>query len=231
MVVAATRIASTGSLQAGPALERRGTLSDKDLQAVDHARSSCSCRFEEVRPAGPVHHVDYQASGTQFIGPDRKCLERDPRVVEADGCAVDHDVGHLREPRRRARRAARRAPRRVPASGSRSPPQPPRRPSAPTRRPAPAPPAPRIRTVFPARRDRKRGAAVRERPCSRRRSPRPRTSACSPRRSPRAASDARSATASAACLCGIVTLTPRKPAAGSARTVSANSSGGSGRRR
>ncbi len=47
----------------------------------------------------------------------------------------------------------------------------------------------------------------------------------------RAASDARSASASAACLCGIVTLTPRKPAAGSARTVSANSSGGSGSRR
>ena len=45
------------------------------------------------------------------------------------------------------------------------------------------------------------------------------------------ASDARSATASAACLCGIVTLTPRKPAAGSARTLSANSSGGSGSRR
>ena len=40
-----------------------------------------------------------------------------------------------------------------------------------------------------------------------------------------------SASASAACLCGIVTLTPRKPAAGSARTVSANSSGGSGSRR
>jgi hypothetical protein len=44
----------------------------------------------------------------------------------------------------------------------------------------------------------------------------------------RAAALASSATASAACLCGIVTLTPRKPAAGSARTVSANSSGGSG---
>jgi hypothetical protein len=39
------------------------------------------------------------------------------------------------------------------------------------------------------------------------------------------------ASASAASLCGIVTFTPRKPAAGSARTVSANASGGSGSRR
>jgi hypothetical protein len=43
-----------------------------------------------------------------------------------------------------------------------------------------------------------------------------------------AAGLATSASASAASLCGIVTLTPRKPAAGSARTVSSNSSGGSG---
>jgi hypothetical protein len=39
---------------------------------------------------------------------------------------------------------------------------------------------------------------------------------------------ASSAIASAACLCGIVTLIPRKPAAGSALTVSAKRSGGSG---
>ncbi len=39
---------------------------------------------------------------------------------------------------------------------------------------------------------------------------------------------ASSASASAASLCGIVTLMPRKPAAGSARTVSAKRSGGSG---
>ena len=42
---------------------------------------------------------------------------------------------------------------------------------------------------------------------------------------------AASASASAASLCGIVTLSPRKPAAGSARTVSAKRSGGSGSRR
>ncbi len=42
---------------------------------------------------------------------------------------------------------------------------------------------------------------------------------------------ASSASASAASLCGIVTLIPRKPAAGSARTVSAKRSGGSGSRR
>jgi hypothetical protein len=47
----------------------------------------------------------------------------------------------------------------------------------------------------------------------------------------RAVGVASSASASAAPLCGIVTLTPRKPAAGSALTVSANSSGGSGSRR
>ena len=46
----------------------------------------------------------------------------------------------------------------------------------------------------------------------------------------RASSVALLASCSAACLCGIVTLAPRKPAAGSARTVSANSSGGTGRR-
>ena len=45
-----------------------------------------------------------------------------------------------------------------------------------------------------------------------------------------AAGVAASASASAASLCGIVTFAPRKPAAGSARTVSANSSGGTGRR-
>jgi hypothetical protein len=43
-----------------------------------------------------------------------------------------------------------------------------------------------------------------------------------------AVSVASSASSSAASLCGIVTLIPRKPAAGSARTVSANRSGGSG---
>ena len=37
-----------------------------------------------------------------------------------------------------------------------------------------------------------------------------------------------SASASADCLCGIVTLMPRNPAAGSARTVSAKRAGGSG---
>ncbi len=36
--------------------------------------------------------------------------------------------------------------------------------------------------------------------------------------------------AAAASLCGIVTFAPANPAAGSARTVSANSSGGTGRR-
>ena len=44
----------------------------------------------------------------------------------------------------------------------------------------------------------------------------------------RAASDALSARTSAACLCGIVTLTPRKPAPGKARTVSEKRSGGIG---
>jgi hypothetical protein len=43
-----------------------------------------------------------------------------------------------------------------------------------------------------------------------------------------AASVALPASASAASLCGIVTLTPRKPAAGSALTVSAKRCGGSG---
>jgi hypothetical protein len=40
---------------------------------------------------------------------------------------------------------------------------------------------------------------------------------------------ARSANPSAACLCGTVTFTPRNPAAGRALTVSASSSGGTGR--
>jgi hypothetical protein len=44
----------------------------------------------------------------------------------------------------------------------------------------------------------------------------------------RAVSVASSARASAAYLCGIVTLTPRKPSSGSARTVSAKRSGGTG---
>ena len=44
----------------------------------------------------------------------------------------------------------------------------------------------------------------------------------------RAAGEARSAIASAACLCGIVTLAPTNPDAGSARTVSPSSSGGTG---
>ena len=38
------------------------------------------------------------------------------------------------------------------------------------------------------------------------------------------------ASASAASLCGMVTLAPTKPACGSARTVSANRCGGTGRR-
>src|ERR671922_278391 len=60
------------------------------------AGSSRSCRFEESRLAGPVHHVNDQASGIQFIGGQGECLERGVGVVEADGCAVDHDVGRLR---------------------------------------------------------------------------------------------------------------------------------------
>ena len=94
----------------------------------------------------------------------------------------------------------------------------------------PAPPAPRISAV-PRGRDRKHPQQLRGRPCCRPRS-RP-SSNVSVLAAPIAARRVGrpSATASAACLCGIVTLTPRKPAAGSARTVSANSSGGSGSRR
>ena len=46
----------------------------------------------------------------------------------------------------------------------------------------------------------------------------------------RAVSEAWSAIASATSLCGIVTFAPRKPAAPSARPVSAKSSGGTGSR-
>jgi hypothetical protein len=45
----------------------------------------------------------------------------------------------------------------------------------------------------------------------------------------RATSLALSATARAASLCGIVTFAPRKPDPGSARTVSSNRGGGTGR--
>lgn len=46
----------------------------------------------------------------------------------------------------------------------------------------------------------------------------------------RAAAVDASASASAASLCGIVTLAPTNPAAGSPRTVSSKTSGGTGRR-
>ena len=56
----------------------------------------------------PVDHVHHRASGTQFIGLEGQRLERLLRVVEADGRAVDDDVGRFGASRRR--RTRRRAP-------------------------------------------------------------------------------------------------------------------------
>src|SRR3954469_12654933 len=226
----------------GPDLKAPRALADEDLETVDAPAAPALGLPQELGAAVPIHQVDHARVFLEVIGVYRDLLERLGRVVQADRCAVDE---HLRRPPRLDRRDAeigREAPGALGAAipdedlgaGAAqrvrrgSPAAAPARPRARGRGGAAAaggrPPAPSTSAV--------RGAG------SPRASRSPGASVLSARIAPsgpnvsvfaapiaRASSEASSARASAASLCGIVTLTPANPCAGSPRTVCTKSSG------
>ena len=103
---------------AGPALERRCALCDQDLQTVDHARPSSSALRRGARAAGPVDHVhDAGFRHPSYRPRSAGALNGASPGAEADGGAVDDDLGAPGPLHRRGRRGRRRAAR--PARGVR----------------------------------------------------------------------------------------------------------------
>ena len=197
----------------GPDLKAPRALPDEDLETVDAPAAPALGLTQELGAAVPVHQVDHARVFPDVIGVQGQFLERRGRVVQADRRAVDEHLGGDRPVDRGdaeiggERVGARRA------CGSRPRPRRRRR-AARTRRPGRCPPR-RARARSAARARRARRAGPGRRCCRRgsRPSPGPNVSVFAAPIA-RASSEAVVASASAASLCGIVTLTPAKPAAG-----------------
>ena len=232
---------SSGAGPPRPQLEAERALRDEDLQPVERARAGARAAASSGVGRGAVDEVDN-------IGVLTDLIEHQPQLVEplwltgrplygrrpqADGGAVDEQIGRLRPltartPSSRASAPARSGVRfqtvtsRAPASRSAQT-------AARALPPAPSTSAlgPRGETTEPSSAAISPGASVFSAAIAPSGGERERV-----RRTDRPGRLARpaSASTSAACLWGIVTFAPTKPAGPRARVVSANSSGGTGSR-
>ena len=227
---------------AGPQLEAERPLRDQHLEPVDGARAMRSGGGEQLRGSGAVDEVDDIRVLTDLIERQSELVERlsrqwpsvlRPGPSQAHGGAVDEQIGRPRA----LDGAARRAPARAPAarSGVRFQTDTSLAPASRSAHTAARalPPAPSTSARMPAQvGDAERGdqpgrvgVLGRDRPVGGERERVGRADLARGRAAPASAS------ASAACLWGIVTLAPRKPAgAQRARRSRANSAGGTGRR-
>ena len=185
-------------------------------------------RRQELGAAVPVDEVDHARVSPRSSAPSGRSLKRCIGIAEPDRRAVDEQVGRYRRVERRARRGRRRAPR---ARSGRPVPdrhvgraglaqRPGDRAGAAARRRGRARVRPRGRLGQRGEQARRVGVVGVDR-----RRPARSVSVFAAPIAARALASPASASASAASLWGIVTFAPRKPAAGSARTVSSQQLG------